>query len=108
MPEIPNSNILPVVNLSTFDVRDERTLNGNKTRIETGNYVGGLSPEEIKIGDEFFLPIGGYFNSINEIPDNIAKQLQEKAKKRVRQQDLDRKLDRRAKAAKETEKDLAI
>ena len=104
MPEIPNSNILPVVNLSTFDVRDERTLNGNKTRIETGNYVGGLSPEEIKIGDEFFLPIGGYFNSINEIPDNIAKQLQDKAKKRVRQQDIDR----RAKAAKEAEKDLAI
>ena len=104
MPEIPNSNILPVVNLSTFDVRDERTLNGNKTRIETGNYVGGLSPEGIKIGDEFFLPIGGYFNSINEIPDNIAKQLQEQAKKRVRQQDIDR----RAKAAKEAEKDLAI
>ena len=104
MPEIPNSNILPVVNLSTFDVRDERTLNGNKTRIETGNYVGGLSPEEIKIGDEFFLPIGGYFNSINEIPDNIAKQLQENSARRIRQQDLDR----RAKAAKEAEKDLAI
>lgn len=104
MPEIPNSNILPVVNLSTFDVRDERTLDGNKTTIETGIYVGGLSPEGIKIGDEFFLPIGGYFNSINEIPDNIAKQLQDKAKKRVRQQDIDR----RAKAAKEAEKDLAI
>lgn len=104
MPEIPNSNILPVVNLSTFDVRDERTLDGNKTTIETGIYVGGLSPEGIKIGDEFFLPIGGYFNSINEIPDNIAKQLQDKAEKRVRQQDIDR----RAKAAKEAEKDLAI
>lgn len=104
MPEIPNSNILPVVNLSTFDVRDERTLDGNKTTIETGIYVGGLSPEGIKIGDEFFLPIGGYFNSINEIPDNIAKQLQENSARRIRQQDLDR----RAKAAKEAEKDLAI
>lgn len=104
MPEIPNSNILPVVNLSTFDVRDERTLDGNRTTIETGTYVGGLSSEGIKIGNEFFLPIGGYFNSINEIPDNIAKQLQDKAEKRVRQQDIDR----RAKAAKEAEKDLAI
>ena len=104
MPEIPNSNILPVVNLSTFDVRDERTLDGNKTTIETGIYVGGLSPEGIKLGDEFFLPIGGYFNSINEIPDNIAKQLQENSARRIRQQDLDR----RAKAAKEAEKDLAI
>ena len=104
MPEIPNSNILPVVNLSTFDVRDERTLDGNKTTIETGIYVGGLSPEGIKIGDEFFLPVGGYFNSINEIPDNIAKQLQENSARRIRQQDLDR----RAKAAKEAEKDLAI
>ena len=104
MPEILNSIRLPIVNLSTFDVRDERTLDGNKTTIETGNYVGGLSSEGIKIGDEFFLPVGGYFNSINEIPDNIAKQLQEKAEKRVRQQDIDR----RAKAAKEAEKDLAI
>lgn len=104
MPEILNSNSLPIVNLSTFDVRDDRTLDGNRTTIETGTYVGGLSSEGIKIGDEFFLPIGGYFNSKNEIPDKIAKQLQEQAKKRVRQQDLDR----RAKAAKEAEKDLAI
>ena len=82
MPEIPNSNILPVVNLSTFDVRDERTLDGNKTTIETGIYVGGLSPEGIKIGDEFK----------GMKPLHIIKQ----------------DLDRRAKAAKEKKKDLAI
>ena len=44
MPEIPNSNILPVVNLSTFDVRDERTLDGNKTTIQS-NFRSKLKKE---------------------------------------------------------------